>query len=125
MASARSRALISISRSGPLFADQRPVRTCVGCRARAQVSELLRVAQQGGAIVPDPARRILGRGAYLHPDLHCFELAVRRKALPRALRLPAALPDHSVLEYLTSQHSAPHAVPSKHDDEGETIVSTP
>jgi predicted RNA-binding protein YlxR (DUF448 family) len=72
----------------------------VGCRARASVHELLRVAVQDGAIVPDPARRTPGRGAYLHPDPQCYHLALRRKALPRALRLAAPLPADAVLDHL-------------------------
>ncbi|MPZ25645.1 MAG: DUF448 domain-containing protein, partial [Micromonosporaceae bacterium] len=51
------------------------VRTCVGCRGRAPVSELLRVvavtdetapADGRARLVPDPARRLPGRGAHLH-----------------------------------------------------------
>ena len=44
-----------------------------------------------GAVVPDPGRRLPGRGAHLHPDLACLELAERRKAFPRALRVPPPL----------------------------------
>ncbi|MCV2396118.1 YlxR family protein [Actinotalea sp. M2MS4P-6] len=35
----------------------------------------------------DPGRSRPGRGAWLHPDQHCLELAERRRALPRALRV--------------------------------------
>ncbi len=44
-----------------------------------------------GALVPDPGRRLPGRGAHLHRDLACLELAERRKAFPRALRVPPPL----------------------------------
>ena len=44
-----------------------------------------------GAVVPDPARRLPGRGAHLHRDLACLDLAERRKAFPRALRVPGPL----------------------------------
>ena len=37
-------------------------------------------------VVPDPERRRPGRGAWLHPDVSCLDLAVRRKAFGRALR---------------------------------------
>ena len=67
-----------------------PVRTCVGCRVRASRSVLLRVvAVEGGdgqVAVPDPHHRLAGRGAWLHPDLSCLDLAERRRAFPRALR---------------------------------------
>ncbi|GAB3259009.1 hypothetical protein GCM10027425_20910 [Alteromonas gracilis] len=65
-----------------------PVRTCVGCRQRAAKSELLRVVADSGTAVPDPQRRAAGRGAHLHPTTACLEKAERRRALPRALRVP-------------------------------------
>ena len=65
-----------------------PVRTCVGCRKRAPVTDLLRVVLRSGALVPDPRRRLPGRGASLHPTPECLHAAERRRAFPRALRLP-------------------------------------
>jgi len=40
-----------------------------------------------GEIVPDPDRRLPGRGAWLHDDATCRELAGKRGALERALRI--------------------------------------
>ena len=68
-----------------------PVRTCVGCRERAPAGDLLRVVARDATVVPDPARRLPGRGAHLHRDLACLALAERRRALPRALRVPGPL----------------------------------
>ncbi|MSW72216.1 MAG: DUF448 domain-containing protein [Actinobacteria bacterium] len=89
-----------------------PVRTCVGCRARAAASELLRVvagSDAGGtpALVPDPDRRAPGRGAHLHPTLECWELAVRRRAFPRALRSGVPLAGAPVEDHLASLHHHP------------------
>jgi predicted RNA-binding protein YlxR (DUF448 family) len=39
-------------------------------------------------VVPDPQGTAPGRGAHLHPTTACYELAVRRKAFGRALRIP-------------------------------------
>ncbi|MEQ4500595.1 MULTISPECIES: YlxR family protein [Nocardioides] len=69
-----------------------PVRTCVGCRTRAAKRELLRVTAGSDAhgrsvVVPDPDGTAPGRGAHLHPTTGCYDLAVRRKAFGRALRL--------------------------------------
>jgi uncharacterized protein len=64
-----------------------PVRTCVGCRERALASDLVRVVARDGALVPDLAHRLPGRGAHLHPSSRCLDLAVRRRAFARALRL--------------------------------------
>ncbi|MFE3459701.1 YlxR family protein [Nocardiopsis aegyptia] len=63
-----------------------PVRTCVGCRSRTVQSDLVRLVAVGSAIVPDTRGRHPGRGAYLHHDRRCFELAVRRRAWSRAFR---------------------------------------
>ncbi|WP_439936453.1 YlxR family protein [Nocardia sp. N13] len=84
-----------------------PVRTCVGCRAQAAASELLRVvagsdAEGRPALVPDPDRRAPGRGAHVHPTQECWQLAVRRRAFPRALRSGVPLADVQVGDYLSS-----------------------
>lgn len=39
----------------------------------------------------DPDLQLPGRGAYLHPSLNCLDLAERRRALSRALRLNGGL----------------------------------
>ncbi|WP_025619188.1 YlxR family protein [Salinispora cortesiana] len=77
-----------------------PERTCVGCRSRASTKELLRVVAVGDgaghSLRPDPARRLPGRGAHVHPDPACFAQAVRRRAFGRALRL-TGVPDYGEL----------------------------
>jgi hypothetical protein len=72
------------------------VRTCVGCRERSAKSTLLRVVADGDRLVPDRTGRLPGRGASVHPDSRCVELAEKRRAFPRALRLAGPL-DHSLL----------------------------
>jgi hypothetical protein len=64
-----------------------PVRTCVGCRGEAGKAGLTRVVRraEGGAAI-DLAGTAAGRGAYVHADTACVELARKRKALDRALR---------------------------------------
>ncbi|MEV4622920.1 YlxR family protein [Asanoa sp. NPDC049573] len=68
----------------------RPVRTCVGCRQRVSADELLRFVAVGDGdhyrLRPDPARRLPGRGAHVHPDPACLALACKRHAFGRALR---------------------------------------
>ena len=72
-----------------------PVRTCIGCRQRSPASELLRVVvvegPAGPRLEPDPRRRRPGRGASLHLDPDCLDLAERRRAFGRALRLTTPL----------------------------------
>lgn len=71
-------------------ADSHPVRTCVGCRKRADQSQLVRAVTQEidgyNAVVIDEHRRLSGRGAWLHPDSACMESALKRKAFNRAFR---------------------------------------
>jgi predicted RNA-binding protein YlxR (DUF448 family) len=43
------------------------------------------VVVNGHDLVPDPARRLPGRGASLHLDPDCLALAERRRAFGRAL----------------------------------------
>ncbi|MEU3188751.1 YlxR family protein [Streptomyces sp. NPDC006923] len=68
-----------------------PERTCVGCREQAAKSELLRIVVVDGQCVPDQRGTLPGRGAYVHPALVCFDLAVRRRAFPRAFRVQGPL----------------------------------
>jgi predicted RNA-binding protein YlxR (DUF448 family) len=42
-------------------------------------------------VVHDRRRSLPGRGAWLHPDEDCWQLALRRSALGRALRSSARL----------------------------------
>jgi uncharacterized protein len=81
----------------------------VGCRKRAAKGELLRVtvgsdANGLTAAVPDPQGTAPGRGAHVHPTIECFELAVRRKAFGRALRVTTGLSSAPVGEYLSHRH---------------------
>jgi hypothetical protein len=78
-----------------------PVRTCVGCKDRAAKSSLLRLVVAGDGIVPDPQARQPGRGAYLHPSQGCFELARRRRAFSRALRVPGSPSTALLASYLS------------------------
>ncbi|HYZ69851.1 MAG TPA: YlxR family protein, partial [Mycobacterium sp.] len=80
-----------------------PVRTCVGCRKRELAVELLRVVAVDGngdqAVTVDPARKLPGRGAWLHPDPQCLDAAIRRRAFARALRITGSPDIAAVLEY--------------------------
>jgi predicted RNA-binding protein YlxR (DUF448 family) len=63
------------------------IRTCVACRQEAGKRGLVRVVRDaGGAASIDDRGRAPGRGAYLHRDPECIEIARKRKALDRALK---------------------------------------
>jgi predicted RNA-binding protein YlxR (DUF448 family) len=66
------------------------VRTCIGCRGKANRSDLVRLVVNGGNVVIDERRDMPGRGAWVHPDPACLARAVERKAVGRALKVPDA-----------------------------------
>lgn len=68
----------------------------MGCRERAAKGDLLRTVVAGNDCVPDQRGTLPGRGAYVHPTLVCYDLAVRRRAFPRAFRVQGPL-DTTVL----------------------------
>jgi predicted RNA-binding protein YlxR (DUF448 family) len=86
------------------------VRTCVGCRARDRKPVLLRVVVVDGALAVDPVGRLPGRGAHVHPDQACVDLADKRRAFARALRVAGPLDAEPVREHL---QSSPIAYPKE------------
>ena len=71
-------------------ARSEPIRTCVGCRARAPRSELLRIVAGPDGPAIDGRGDAPGRGAYVHRDPVCLEAAGRPGVLGRALRTGGA-----------------------------------
>ncbi|MHC5796801.1 YlxR family protein [Lacisediminihabitans sp. FW035] len=67
------------------------VRTCLGCRERADRSLLVRVVARDGEAVVDVSATLPGRGAWVHPTTRCVETAIARKAVARGLRADGAL----------------------------------
>ncbi|MFT4157693.1 MAG: YlxR family protein [Microbacterium sp.] len=76
-----------------------PVRTCVGCRARAPRASLLRVVSQSGILVIDERAVLPGRGAWLHPTQACMDAALRRRALTRALRVDTTVDTRAIEDH--------------------------
>ena len=103
---------MAVSATTPSDPDQvgarAPIRTCIGCRRRATAAELLPVvAGPGSTVIPDPRRRATGRGAWVHPDLGCVDLAQRRRAYGRALRVAGPLDPAAVHEYVANLSADP------------------
>ena len=95
-----------------------PVRTCVGCREKAAKSDLLRVVVDLSgpqrSVVPDERGNEPGRGAHLHPTPTCLDLADRRRAFPRALRLEGPLDSTAVRTWIEAHWPvSPETVPSE------------
>ncbi len=58
-------------------------------------------------LIPDPSRRLPGRGANLHVDPACLAKAERRRAFARALRVAGILDTGPLTAYVMA-----HAVPT-------------
>lgn len=74
-----------------------PVRTCVGCGARAPQPTLTRFVSRDGGLRLDVGRRQAGRGAYLHDATSCWSAFVQRRGAVRSLR---ATPSRATRETL-------------------------
>ena len=65
-----------------------PQRTCVGCRRISPKRALVRIVRlPAGGVQVDPTGKKGGRGAYLCPHHGCWEAALERRQLDRALKV--------------------------------------
>ncbi len=64
-------------------------------------------------VVPDPQGTAPGRGAHLHPTTACYELAVRKKAFGRALRITGRAADK--LDSAAVEHHVARLAPDTDD----------
>ena len=79
-----------------------PQRTCVACRQVKPKRELVRVVRTlAGPVRIDPTGKQSGRGAYLCYSPDCWQAALKRGVLPRALKIDAIPSDD--LPLLTEQ----------------------
>ena len=62
-----------------------PVRSCIGCRKKANPAALIRVVLIDGKLIPDIKGGAPGRGAWLHKK--CAEGAISRGAFRFALTI--------------------------------------
>ena len=96
-----------------------PVRTCVGCRERAPRSDLVRlVLDSAQRVAVDPGRSAPGRGAWLHASRECLDLALRRRAIPRALHAAGPVDAGPVGEWF--DRNAPVAPDAPGENESST-----
>jgi predicted RNA-binding protein YlxR (DUF448 family) len=71
-----------------------PQRTCVACRQTNAKRQLVRVVRDpGGSVSIDPTGRRSGRGAYLCDSPECWQAALKRGVLPRALKIESIAED--------------------------------
>ena len=87
-----------------------PVRTCVACRRTDAKRGLFRVVREAdGRVAVDPTGKRAGRGAYLCHDSACWEQALKRRGLERALRIDVIQPeDRAELEQVAQKLGPTH-----------------
>jgi uncharacterized protein len=67
-----------------------PQRMCISCRRSETKRGLIRLVRTAdGRVALDPTGKRAGRGAYLCHNLMCWEQALKRHGLERALRIEA------------------------------------
>jgi predicted RNA-binding protein YlxR (DUF448 family) len=86
------------------------------------------VAVGGGngdiAVTVDSARRLPGRGAWLHPDPQCLEAAIRRRAFVRALRITGSPDTTAVIEHFSGAGMLePHGNRTGSEEHEHTVKS--
>jgi predicted RNA-binding protein YlxR (DUF448 family) len=59
-------------------------------------------------VTVDTARKLPGRGAWLHPDPQCLDAAIRRRAFARALRITGSPDTTAVLEHFEKSKAPDH-----------------
>lgn len=82
-----------------------PQRTCIVCRTTGAKRGLMRIVRDGeGRVSFDSTGKRAGRGAYLCHTPHCWEQALKRGALARALRVEILqLEDSEALRVLSQR----------------------
>ncbi|WP_420123047.1 YlxR family protein [Nakamurella sp.] len=98
---------LSVAAAEDVIDPSGPTRTCIGCRQKCRAVELLRVVAVAGVVTPDPRRRLPGRGAWLHPDPGCLDMAERRRAFGRAFRVSEHLDTSTVRRLLHPEDGGP------------------
>ncbi|HEX2266843.1 MAG TPA: YlxR family protein [Actinomycetota bacterium] len=92
-----------------MASGRQPERTCVGCRKKADKSELLRLVRRSdGDISVDPGAKAPGRGAYVHPRDECIRTAIRSRSIARALKtqIPADRTGSLIEEVIKARESS-------------------
>jgi predicted RNA-binding protein YlxR (DUF448 family) len=78
----------------PLKPRRLPQRTCIGCYTATNKRELVRVVRQAdGSVIADPTGKKAGRGAYVHDQRECWEAALSKGRLERALKTTISAAD--------------------------------
>jgi len=79
-----------------------PQRTCVGCREVLSKRDLIRIVRSVDGVKIDPTGKEAGRGAYIHDQISCWEIALQG-VLARALKVDLTNQEREELEHYYSQ----------------------
>lgn len=63
-----------------------PIRTCIACRQTQGKRSLIRLVRTAEGVCVDPTGKLAGRGAYVHNERACWEVAIKGGRLEQALR---------------------------------------
>lgn len=97
-----------------------PQRTCIACRRTDAKRGLVRLVRDGeGRVAYDPTGKRAGRGAYLCHDPKCWEQALKRNGLTRALRVETLHADDVAALQALAQSLAVAAEQSEQPAAGE------
>lgn len=72
------------------------MRTCIATGIKKPKNELMRLVNSDGSIKVDPRSKLSGRGANLTMTLEAFDLAIKKKAIQRALKLEKPLTKEAI-----------------------------
>ena len=59
---------------------------CIACRASDGKRDLIRLVRVADGILLDQSGKMAGRGAYVHPQVNCWEKALAGSLIQKALR---------------------------------------
>jgi len=77
----------------------KPMRTCVGCQTARGKREMIRIVRGADRSVQiDPKGKMAGRGAYLCANRQCWEQALNKGHIERALRTKLSEKDWAMLQ---------------------------
>src|SRR5581483_587385 len=94
-----------------------PVRTCIACRGSEAKRGLVRVVRTPeGRVELDPTGKRNGRGAYVHEARACWDEALKRDRLGRALKVSVPAED---MEALRAHAETLPAAPTAHETSGD------
>jgi predicted RNA-binding protein YlxR (DUF448 family) len=81
--------------------------------------------ETGNTVIIDTAGNLPGRGAWLHPDPHCVDAAIRRRAFVRALRITGSPDTSAVVEFVHALTGADEARSTAATEQVAKNMSTP